>query len=95
FASGRIVSNVVGGALVVPASAIREPREGGRPFVYRVVDGKIDVAEVTPGLADEAQGLVQVNGLSETDKVVVGNVGVLGKGMTVRMAGEGRSRGGR
>jgi RND family efflux transporter MFP subunit len=95
FASGRIVSNVVGGALVVPAAAIREPREGGRPFVYRVVDGKIDVAEVTPGLADEAQGLVQVNGLSETDKVVVGNVGVLGKGMTVRMAGEGRSRGGR
>lgn len=95
FASGRIVSNVVSDAMVVPAAAIREAREGGRPFVYRVVDGKIDVAEVTPGLADEAQGLVQVDGLSESDKVVVGNVGVLGKGMTVRMAGEGRRRGGR
>ncbi len=95
FASGRIVSNTLADALVVPAAAIREAREGGRPFVYRVVDGKIDVAEVTPGLADEAQGLVQVNGLAETDRVVVGNVGVLGKGMTVRMAGEGRSRGGR
>jgi RND family efflux transporter MFP subunit len=95
FASGRIVSNTLSGALTVPAAAIREAREGGRPFVYRVVDGKIDVAEVTPGLTDEAQGLVQVNGLAETDRVVVGNVGVLGKGMTVRMAGEGRQRGGR
>jgi hypothetical protein len=44
-------------------------------------------------LADEAQGLVQVSGLSEGDRVVVGNVGVLGKGMKVRMAGEGRPRG--
>ena len=95
FASGRIVSSVVSDAVVVPAAAIREAREGGRPFVYRVVDGKIDVAEVTPGLADEAQGLVQVDGLTETDRVVVGNVGVLGKGMAVRMAGEGRRRGGR
>jgi RND family efflux transporter MFP subunit len=95
FASGRIVSRVVEDAMVLPAAAIREAREGGKPFVYRVVDGKIDVAEVTPGLADEAQGLVQVSGLSEADKVVVGNVGVLGKGMKVRMAGEGRPRGGR
>jgi RND family efflux transporter MFP subunit len=95
FASGRIVSRVVDDAMVLPAAAIREAREGGKPFVYRVVDGQIDVAEVTPGLADEAQGLVQVNGLTEGDKVVVGNVGVLGKGMKVRMAGEGRPRGGR
>lgn len=95
FASGRIVSRVVEDAMVLPAAAIREPREGGKPFVYRVVDDKIDVAEVTPGLADEAQGLVQVSGLSEGDRVVVGNVGVLGKGMRVRMAGEGRPRGGR
>ena len=95
FASGRIVSRVVDGVVVVPAAAVREPRAGGRPFVYRVVDGKIDVAEVTPGLADEARGLVQVDGLAETDRVVVGNVGVLGKGMSVRMAGEGRRGGGR
>jgi RND family efflux transporter MFP subunit len=94
FASGRIVSRVVEDAMVLPAAAIREAREGGKPFVYRVVDGKIDMAEVTPGLADETQGLVQVSGLSEGDSVVVGNVGVLGKGMKVRMAGEGRPRGG-
>jgi RND family efflux transporter MFP subunit len=95
FASGRIVSRVLGDAMVVPAAAIREARDGGKPFVYRVAGGKIEVAEVTPGLADEAQGVVQVEGLSERDSVVVGNVGVLGKGMTVRMAGEGRQRGGR
>ncbi|WP_420125548.1 efflux RND transporter periplasmic adaptor subunit [Longimicrobium sp.] len=94
FASGRIVSRVVDGALVVPASAIREGREGGPEVVYRVVDGKVDVVPVTLGLKDEAQGLVQVtDGVSEADQVIVGNVGVLGKGMAVRMAGQG-GRGG-
>jgi membrane fusion protein (multidrug efflux system) len=90
FASGRIVSRVVDGALVVPAAAIREGREGGPPVVYRVVDEKVDVVPVTVGLRDETQGLVQVTeGLSEGDRVIVGNVGILGAGMAVRMAGQG------
>ena len=90
FASGRIVSRVMDNALVVPVSALREGREGGQPVVYRVADGKIDVATVTLGLRDDAQGLVEVvDGLSEGDQVVVGNVGILGKGMSVRMAGQG------
>jgi membrane fusion protein (multidrug efflux system) len=94
FATGRIVSRVVDGALVVPAAALREGKEGAKPFVYRVQDGKIDVAEVTLGLADDAQGMVQVlSGLAAGDQVVVGNVGMLGKGMQVRMAGQG-GRGG-
>jgi RND family efflux transporter MFP subunit len=89
FASGRIVSRVQEGALVVPIAALRD-REGGDPVVYRVVDGKIDVATVTLGLRDETQGLVEITGgLSESDQVVVGNVGMLGAGMAVRMAGEG------
>ncbi|HYR11333.1 MAG TPA: efflux RND transporter periplasmic adaptor subunit, partial [Longimicrobium sp.] len=91
FASGRIVSRVVDGAMVVPAAAIREGREGGPEVVYRVVDDKIEVVPVTLGLKDETQGLVQVTeGLTETDRVVVGNVGILGAGMAVRMAGQGR-----
>jgi len=95
FASGRIVSRVVEGALVVPAAALHEGKEGARPFVYRVADGKIDVAEVTPGLQDDAQGVVQiVDGLGAGDRIVVGNVGLLGKGMQVRMAGQGGRRGG-
>lgn len=90
FASGRIVSRVLDGALVVPLAALREGTAGGDAVVYRVVDGKIDVATVTVGLRDETQGLVEITGgLSESDRVVVGNVGILGKGMAVRMAGEG------
>lgn len=91
FASGRIVSRTVQDALVVPAAAVREGREGGPRVVYRVVNGKLEMAPVTVGLTDEAAGLVQITqGLTESDRVVVGNVGVLGAGMTVRMAGEGR-----
>lgn len=94
FASGRIVSRVIDGAMVVPAAAVREGREGGPEVVYRVVDGKVDVVPVTLGLKDETNGLVQVTeGLTEADQVIVGNVGVLGKGMAVRMAGQG-GRGG-
>lgn len=90
FASGRIVGQVVPDALAVPAAALREGRDGGRPFVYRVKGEQIEVTEITPGLADEAQGVVQIlDGLSEGDRVVVGNVGLLGDGMRVRMAGEG------
>ncbi|MFL5382733.1 MAG: efflux RND transporter periplasmic adaptor subunit [Longimicrobiaceae bacterium] len=96
FATGRIVSRVVENALVVPTSALREGREGAPPFVYRIADGKIEVAQVTQGLADEAQGVVQiVSGLQPSDRVVVGNVGMLGAGMQVRMAGAGGRRGGR
>lgn len=94
FASGRIVSRVVSDALVVPATALREGKEGAPPFVYRIADGKIQVAQVTQGLADETQGVVQiVSGLEAGDRVVVGNVGMLGEGMQVRMAGAGGRRG--
>jgi membrane fusion protein, multidrug efflux system len=96
FASGRIVARVEQGALAVPLAAIREGRSGGRPFVYRVADEEIDVTEVEIGLTDQAQGVVQIaQGLTEGDRVVVGNVGLLGDGMKVRMAGQGGGRGGR
>ena len=62
----------------------------------RVADEEIDVTEVEVGLTDQAQGVVQIaNGLAESDRVVVGNVGLLGDGMKVRMAGQGGGRGGR
>ncbi|HEX2081146.1 MAG TPA: efflux RND transporter periplasmic adaptor subunit [Longimicrobium sp.] len=94
FASGRIVSRVLDDVLTIPLAALREGREGGDPVVYRVVDEKIDVTTVSLGLRDETQGLVEVvDGLSEGDQVIVGNVGILGSGMAVRMAGQG-GRGG-
>jgi membrane fusion protein, multidrug efflux system len=94
FATGRIVARIVSDALVVPASALHEGPEGSGRIVYRIRGDELDVAEVTTGLADEGQGLVQiVDGLAEGDRVVVGNVGMLGKGMKVRMAGQGGQRG--
>jgi hypothetical protein len=87
---------VLQNALVVPASALHQGKEGAPPFVYRVVRGKIEVAPITPGLNDEAAGVVQVlSGLAATDQVVVGNVGLLGDGRQVRMAGSGRRGGAR
>ena len=94
FAAGRIVSRTVPDALVVPAAALREGREGTRPFVYRVQGDEITVAEVTTGLRDQAAGVVEiVDGLTDEDRIVVGNVGMLGRGMKVRMAEPG-GRGG-
>ncbi|HEU0053189.1 MAG TPA: efflux RND transporter periplasmic adaptor subunit, partial [Longimicrobium sp.] len=94
FATGRIVSRVVPDAIILPASALREGAEGARPFVYRIENDELVVAEVTPGLRDETQGLVQiVDGLSAGDRVVVGNVGMLGRGMKVVMARPGGGRG--
>lgn len=94
FATGRIVARTVPDALVVPATALREGREGEGPFVYRVQGDEVGVAPVTVGLRDEGAGLVEiVDGLAESDRVIVGNVGLLGRGMKVRMAGAGEGRG--
>lgn len=91
FASGRVVSRVVAGALVVPASAIKQSADGGRPYVYRLMGTQIDVASVQLGVVDDNLGTAEVlEGLSEGDRVVVGNVGVLGRGMQVIIAGEER-----
>ncbi|HEU4560590.1 MAG TPA: efflux RND transporter periplasmic adaptor subunit [Longimicrobium sp.] len=95
FATGRIVSRMVDGALVLPLSALREQQDG-KPFVYKIEGEELAVAPVTAGLRDETQGVVQiVDGLSASDRVVVGNVGMLGRGMKVRIAEPGaRGRGG-
>ena len=94
FASGRVVSRLVTGALVVPASAVRQSADGGRPYVYRIAGKQIDVAPVQLGVVDEQMGTAEVlEGLAEGDRVVVGNVGVLGRGMQVVIAGEEQRQG--
>jgi membrane fusion protein (multidrug efflux system) len=91
FASGRVVSRTVTSTLVVPSAAVRQSADEGKPFVYRVAAGSIDVAAVELGIVDERAGLAEVlSGLSEGDRVVVGNVGTLGRGMQVIIAGEER-----
>ena len=94
FASGRVVSRVVAGALVVPSSAIKQSSDGGRPYVYRIAGRIVDVAPVQLGVVDENLGTTEVlEGLAEGDRVVIGNVGVLGRGMQVIIAGEERQTG--
>jgi RND family efflux transporter MFP subunit len=89
FASGRVVTRELGNVLAVPAAAVRQSQGGGKPFVYRIAGRMIDVAQVTLGTTDDERGLVQVvEGLNAGDRVVVGNVGALGRGMQVIIAGE-------
>ena len=47
------------------------------------------LAAVGEGVSDESRGVVEIReGLEAGDKVVVGNVGTLGVGMQVTIAGE-------
>jgi multidrug efflux pump subunit AcrA (membrane-fusion protein) len=89
FASGRVVSRMVSGALVVPTAAIRQSADEGKPYVYRLAGKTIDLASIQLGVVDERAGMAEVlEGLAEGDRVVVGNVGALGRGMQVIIAGE-------
>ena len=93
FATGRVVSRTLGNVLAVPTGALRQGQEDGKPFVYRI-DGKtLNVAPVQLGAVDEQLGVAQVTeGLQNGDKVIVGNVGTLGRGMQVTIAGAERQQ---
>lgn len=93
FATGRVVSRTVGDALVVPAAAVRQKVDDGSTFVYRIAGTTLDVAPVTLGIVDQRNGIAEVvQGLNDGDRVVVGNVGTLGRGMQVIVAGEENQR---
>ena len=89
FATGRVVSRTLSNVLTVPTAALRQSAEDGKPFVYRI-DGKtINVAPVQLGAVDERQGIAQItDGLQAGDRVIAGNVGMLGRGMQVTIAGD-------
>ncbi len=87
FATGRLVLST-GEVLSVPTSAIRNRADGGAPFVYRIAAGVIEQADVQLGYNDEASGHVEIlSGLQPGDRIVVGNVGTLGRGMRVQIVG--------
>lgn len=89
FATGRVVSRVVEGALTVPVAAVRQSPADGGSFVYRIAGRVLDVVTVRLGVVDDRGGIAEVlDGLSAGDRVVVGNVGTLGRGMQVIIAGE-------
>jgi membrane fusion protein (multidrug efflux system) len=96
FATGRVVSRTLHNVLAVPTAALRQSPDDGRPFVYRIDGTTINVAPVQLGAVDERLGVAQVtDGLQAGERVIVGNVGILGRGMQVTIAGEekgGKSR---
>lgn len=94
FATGRLVLST-GDVIAVPSVAIRHRADGGAPFVYRITGGELEQAEVQIGFNDESTGQVEIlSGLQEGDRIIIGNVGTLGRGMKVQIVG-GETRGGR
>src|SRR6476660_9890868 len=93
FATGRVVARTLTNVLAIPTAALRQGQEDGKPFMYRI-DGKtLNPAPVQIGAVDEQLGVAQVtDGLQSGDKVIVGNVGTLGRGMQVTIAGAERQQ---
>lgn len=86
LATGRIVGRSIPDALVVPVAALRQTSGDGATFVYRLVGDVLEHAEVQLGIVDDVTGIAEVtSGLAEGDRIVVGNVGVLGRGMKVQI----------
>lgn len=88
FATGRVIGRTISDALVIPTSAVKQSQGDGVPFVYRLEGTVIGQVNVQLGIADDAAGVVQIlSGLSEGDRIIVGNVGSLGRGMQVQVVG--------
>jgi RND family efflux transporter MFP subunit len=93
FATGRLVLST-GEVISVPTSAIRHRADGSAPFVYRITAGELEQVDVQIGFNDEASGQVEVvSGLQPGDRIVIGNVGTLGRGMKVQIVGGETARG--
>ncbi|HEX6560064.1 MAG TPA: efflux RND transporter periplasmic adaptor subunit [Longimicrobiales bacterium] len=88
FATGRLVLSTDHAAIAIPTAAIRFSADSGEPYVYRIVAGALENSPVRLGYTDESTGVVEVlAGLNVGDKIVVGNVGTLGRGMKVQIVG--------
>jgi len=88
FTTGRIISRAVTDALVVPTTALRQAEGTGTPYVYRLEGTTVAQVNVQIGIVDEAAGLAQiVSGLADGDRIIVGNVGTLGRGIQVQIVG--------
>jgi membrane fusion protein, multidrug efflux system len=85
FVSGRVVGRSIPQALVIPGAAVRQA-ENGSPYVYTIEGETVAQKEVQIGVVDDATGIVEItSGLEEGARVIVGNVGTLGRGMQVRV----------
>ena len=85
FATGRIVTGNSAETVVIPFAALRQ--EGGQPFVWLISDGRAVRRPVTPGVRDEASGVVQItDGLEGGEQIIV-SPGEVTEGMEVRVEG--------
>jgi membrane fusion protein (multidrug efflux system) len=84
FASGRVVTREVQGAVAVPREAVRYEGEERTPYVYAVSNGKIARRRVAVGIADEDQSLVEItSGVAGGDTVIIGPIEGLADGTPV------------
>lgn len=84
FAQGAASLQKIAGALLIPASAVRE--EAGASFVYALAEGRIVRKPVKTGAIDSA-GLVRVlEGLAPGERIVRANLGVLREGAQATVA---------
>lgn len=89
FARGALAVEQRAGVVVAPTAAIRDA--GGRSFVYRLTDGRIEERTVRTGLVDPAgraangaTGVTEiVEGVSPGDRIVGLNLGALRTGTPV------------
>jgi RND family efflux transporter MFP subunit len=89
FASGNILTARAAHVLAAPGAAIRAAEHGS--VTYAIVNGRVEIRPVRPGLRDEQRGLVQVlEGLRAGDSVIVGPVEGLVNGQPVRVSGKER-----
>ena len=83
FAQGGLTLERVEGALLVPATALRE--ELGERFVYRLADGVVRKAQVKTGPADGAGRVQVLAGLAAGDRIVTRDLGALREGAPARV----------
>jgi membrane fusion protein (multidrug efflux system) len=87
FASGVVVARTVESTTMVPLPAVRQTAEGEQ-FVYRIAGNVVEQVPVTLGVVNAAGGRAEVtSGLAPGDRVIVGNVGTVGRGMQVQILG--------
>lgn len=95
FATGQVVSRTVENVLAIPRDAIHYSADGQSQYAYRIVNDAIEFATLQLGVTDDRLGLVEViDGLKAGDRIITGNVGNVGRGMKVSIAG-GPDNGGR
>jgi len=88
FATGRIIAKTIDSVITVPSSAIRYGQNRDEPFVYRIANDVIEHQQVELGVVDEGMGIVQVaSGVQAGDRIIVGNVGAIGRGVRVQISG--------